>query len=294
MKKVLVTGATGLLGCSLFRVFTEQGFNVFGTGFSRAKGPIIQLDLTDNVAVTELLNSTSPDIIIHAAAERKPDVCENNQAHTKTLNLAVTEHLAKEAKRINARLFFISTDYVFDGKEPPYLENAKTHPLNFYGETKEFGEHIVLSTSKSHTVIRVPVLYGDVESLDESAITTIAQQVNDKPISAHDNWAIRFPTHVDDIAYTLIDLVKQPSENTSGIFHLSDQKAYTKYEIAQLAAEILNLDTNGISPINEPSQIANRPYDCALKDTRLSALNIHHTRSFKQAFTEIIKTHLVY
>ncbi|AIY67013.1 dTDP-4-dehydrorhamnose reductase family protein [Pseudoalteromonas piratica] len=292
MTKVLITGATGLLGRALFRVFSQQDFCVTGTGFSRAKAPIKQIDLTNKDNVTELLNTIEPDIIIHAAAERKPDMCENNKAHTKALNLAVTEHLAIEAKRLNARLFFISTDYVFDGTTPPYFEASTPNPLNFYGETKVLGEQCVLSVSANHTVIRVPVLYGDVETLSESAITTITEQVHTNPISKHDNWAVRYPTHVEDIAKTLVDLANLPSSETTGIFHVSDHQAYTKFQIATLTASLLNLDKSGVTPINEPSQSANRPHNCALKDTRLSALNIHHSRPFSEAFANIVKTHL--
>lgn len=289
MKKVLITGATGLLGRALMRIFNEHGFDVIGTGFSRAQSPIVKLDLTQHITVTQFLDETKPDIIIHAAAERKPDVCENNHAHTKALNLSVTEHLSREAARLNAQFFFISTDYVFDGKAPPYSESDTLNPLNFYGETKAQGEQIVLNTSKTHSVIRVPVLYGQVETLSESAITVIAHQVKQQSNNAHDNWAIRYPTHVDDIALTLVDLCQVTNTNIGGIFHVSDNQAYTKYQIACIAAKQLEIDETTLSPINEPSQVASRPQNCALQDSRLKQLKTCHSRPFEQAFIACIQ-----
>ena len=290
MAKIVVTGATGLLGRALMQVLKQQ-HQVIGTGFSRAKPPIVALDLGDKDKLENFLSECKPDVLIHAAAERRPDKCENAQEDTLKLNVDASKQLAALCAKYNIRLFFISTDYVFDGNTPPYNENAETNPLNFYGESKAAAEKAVLALSAHHTVVRVPVLYGEVEYLDESAVTTIAKSVLGENKSKQDHWAIRFPTHVEDIALTLNDLVNQPHKNCGGIFHITDVQAMTKYDIACVIAESLGRDTSTLVAQPEPDQTAPRPFNCALQDTRLHKLGIDHKRDFNTAITAVLAPH---
>ncbi|WP_286235435.1 dTDP-4-dehydrorhamnose reductase family protein [Thalassotalea sediminis] len=291
MKRVMITGATGLLGRALVKTLS-QSFQVIGTGFTRAKPPILPLDLQNEEAVSTFIELHQPDVIIHAAAERKPDICETDHQATINLNVNVSKHLAQCCQQQNIQLFFISTDYVFDGNNAPYEENAQTSPLNFYGQSKSQAEQAVLAISNQHTIIRVPVLYGDVEYLAESAVTVIAEQIKAEQESKHDDWAIRYPTHVEDIALSIADLINLPLNQCHGIYHVSDKQRMTKYQIAQLLASAVNLEGKQLVALPTPTQTANRPYDCALSDTRLKQLGINHTRNFKQAITEVLKPHL--
>ncbi|OHU84595.1 MULTISPECIES: dTDP-4-dehydrorhamnose reductase family protein [Pseudoalteromonas] len=286
MQKVMITGATGLLGRTLYKTLKHE-FAVVGTGFSRATAPILPLDLADQQAVITFLELHKPTVLIHAAAERKPDVCENSPQQTIALNVAASEFLAKECAKRNIRLLFISTDYVFDGQDAPYYESATPNPLNLYGQTKQQAEQAVLNASPLHTIIRVPVLYGDVTSLNESAVTVIATQLKQDDQTSHDNWAIRYPTHVEDIAFTLRDLLIQP-EALGGIFHISDSQAMTKFDMACVMADILGYPSELLTPQGKPTQTAARPYNCALADSRLKPLGIAYSRDFKAAVGDII------
>ncbi|AZZ96642.1 SDR family oxidoreductase [Pseudoalteromonas sp. R3] len=291
MQTIAITGATGLLGRALVKTL-EAHYHIIGCGFRRATPPQVSLDLSDKEAVCAFLDKYVPDVLIHAAAERKPDVCENDHEQTLALNVAASEHLAKQCTQRGIRLFFISTDYVFDGAEPPYIEQATTNPLNFYGQSKQQAEQAVLSSDDTHCVIRVPVLYGDVEYLAESAVTVIAEQLKSDPCSAHDDWAIRYPTHVEDIALTLADLIALPKAHLGGIYHVSDTQALTKYQMALTMASVLGLERANIVALPEPSQSAARPHNCALKDTRLHALGIAHRRDFAGAIADTLYQHL--
>jgi S-adenosylmethionine synthetase len=292
---ILITGATGLLGRSLYRTLSTQlgtDYTVLGTGFSRAKPPLMPLDLGDETAVEAFFEQHRPAVVIHAAAERKPDVCENDPAATLALNVGTSERLAALCTRYDARFFFISTDYVFDGKDAPYVESATTNPVNFYGRSKTLAEQAIHAISPAHTVIRVPVLYGEVETLGESAVTVIAQHVSANPHSEHDDWAIRYPTHVEDIALTIKDLVLAGADQCGGIFHISDNQAMTKYTMACCIAEILGQDPSALVALPEPTQTAARPYNCALKDTRLGLLGIHHNRPFADGIRACLAAHI--
>ncbi|KZN60294.1 dTDP-4-dehydrorhamnose reductase family protein [Pseudoalteromonas luteoviolacea] len=291
MKKIAVTGATGLLGRTLMQVLAHSN-TVIGTGFSRAKPPIEQLDLNQETAVVDFLDKHRPDVLIHAAAERKPDICENDHQATIALNVKAAEFLANQCKARKIHFIFVSTDYVFDGTSAPYLEDARHSPVNFYGQSKAQAEQAILSNSALHTIIRVPVLYGEVEYLAESAVTVIAQQILEQPNSQHDDWAVRFPTHVEDIALTLQALLQQPESNLGGIFHISDNQSMTKYDMAKHIAKVVGKDASELISIPEPTQNATRPYNCALKDSRLVALDIQFTREFANAINQVLTPHL--
>lgn len=291
MAKIIVTGATGLLGRALMNTLNKN-HQVIGTGFTRAKPPILPLDLCNEKQVEQLLIQEMPDVVIHAAAERRPDKCENEQQQTLALNVEVSRQLASLCTKLGTRLFFISTDYVFDGTAPPYSESAPTNPLNFYGQSKAAAEQAILSVSPNHTIIRVPVLYGNVEYLAESAVTVITEQIKKHKAAKHDHWAIRYPTHVEDIALTIKDLIAQPTEKSSGIFHISDNQAMTKYDMACIIANAIGLDAADFEALTEPDQSAPRPHNCALKDTKLTQLGITHQRSFAEAVKKAIAPHL--
>ncbi len=113
-----------------------------------------------------------PNVIVNLAAERNPDQCENNAAGTKMLNVDLPEALATYCTEhkdggLNPFLLHVSTDYVFDGKCPPYASNDPTSPLNAYGESKVASEKAVLSADPLSTILRVPVLYGDTDNAGE-------------------------------------------------------------------------------------------------------------------------------
>ncbi|KZN57211.1 hypothetical protein N474_08395 [Pseudoalteromonas luteoviolacea CPMOR-2] len=291
MRKIVVTGATGLLGRTLFKTLAHT-HTVIGTGFSRAKPPIEQLDLNQEDAIVNFLDKHQPDVMIHAAAERKPDVCENDHEATIALNVKAAEFLANQCRERNIHFIFISTDYVFDGKSAPYLESAACSPVNFYGQSKALAEQAILTNSTLHTIIRVPVLYGEVENLAESAVTIIAQQILAQTNSAHDDWAVRFPTHVEDIALTLQALLQHPKSATGGVFHISDNQSMTKYQMARHIADALGQNPDNLIALPEPTQSATRPYNCALADSRLTALGIAFSRDFATAIKQAVLPHI--
>ncbi|SVE24928.1 uncharacterized protein METZ01_LOCUS477782, partial [marine metagenome] len=110
MRKVVITGASGLLGRALVREFRKQsGFTVIATAFNRANTDLVKLDLLDFDSVSEFLLLHKPDFIIHAAAERRPDVCQNNPEATKVLNIHATENIARVASQIESWMLYIST-----------------------------------------------------------------------------------------------------------------------------------------------------------------------------------------
>ncbi|KAL2914722.1 hypothetical protein HK105_205653 [Polyrhizophydium stewartii] len=200
---IVVTGASGLLGRAVYEAFAARPeFHVVGTAFSRA-GKHASLDLTDAAALESFLATTRPALVVHCAAERRPDVAARDEAGTLRLNVNASGTLSRLAAQAGAKLVYISTDYVFDGTSPPYEVDAAPNPLNFYGvrwgatslvsrvrgadpgdrtgKSKLAGEQAVLEADPHAAVLRVPVLYGVVDNNGDSAVNILIDIVKASP-----------------------------------------------------------------------------------------------------------------
>nr|XP_043898973.1 methionine adenosyltransferase 2 subunit beta isoform X1 [Solea senegalensis]XP_043898974.1 methionine adenosyltransferase 2 subunit beta isoform X1 [Solea senegalensis] len=292
--RVLVTGATGLLGRAVYKEFQNNGWLVIGIGYRRARPRLLRCDLTDEDALRGILHEYKPDVIVHCAAERRPDVVERHTEAAINLNVHTTSTLAKEAAACGAFLLYISSDYVFDGRNPPYGEDDSPHPLNVYGRSKLEGERETLRHCPGAVVLRVPVLYGEVESVTESAVTSLWLKVQD----VSESWTLdhcqqRFPTDTRDVAAvcrTLCERVRQ-DPSICGIFHFSANEQMTKYEMAVAIAEAFNLPSNHLIPLTEQpaAAAALRPINSRLNCSRLELLNLSiATRPFASAIVDCL------
>ncbi|KAK7495281.1 hypothetical protein BaRGS_00013463 [Batillaria attramentaria] len=274
MKKVLITGASGLLGRAVMREFEANGsWTILGLAFSRAGQKLKKVDLTNPQAVTEVLQEFKPSVVIHCAAERRPDVVEKQEEATYSLNVQATKSLCQSAAAVDASVIYISTDYVFDGKNPPFKVTDPPNPLNKYGKSKLEGEKVCLAEGKANAVLRVPILYGEVEQLDESAVTVLFTKVKNPSVECvMSDYERRYPTHCDDIAV---------GEDISGIFHWSGDEMMTKYDMAVAMAEAFGIPKGHIKADKNPSGGAPRPYDAHLDSSRVESLGICKRSKFK-------------
>ncbi|KAG0189588.1 Methionine adenosyltransferase 2 subunit beta [Apophysomyces sp. BC1034] len=281
--KVVVTGASGLLGRAVAAQFNASGHKVIGTALSRAKGDLVKLDLTDEKAVQAFITEHNPDVLVHCAAERRPDVAEKDHSGTVKLNVTVPGLLGSTCKANGISLLYISTDYVFDGTAPPYEVDAIPNPLNFYGETKLNGEKAIQEVYPGAMILRVPILYGETEYNGESAINTLVDAVTNQGKSVDmDNFAARYPTNVKDVARVIKDLAVEKIEkkqDIGGVFHFSNEERFTKYTICQIFGEILKLPIDHLKPQNDipVAAAASRPKDAQLSIKRLKDLGIDTT-----------------
>ena len=289
MKKVLVTGASGLLGRSVFQKLKQEKWEVTGTSFSRKKNDLITLDLTNENEVNKIIWELRPDFIIHCAAEKSPDACQNDPEKTLKINVEATTRLAKLSLEISAKLLYISTDYVFDGTKPPYQTFDTPNPINAYGLSKRAGEIEILQTNSNSIILRVPVLYGPINSLNESAVTTIFSTVLNTNATKNDHWAIRYPTYTPDIADAIYKIISLPeAKQLKGIYHFSGNESFTKYEMAKVMAEVFGLPHQHILADPNPTPGAPRPKDCHLDNSALKKqINLSFT-DFRTAIKEVL------
>ena len=275
MNTVVVTGASGLLGravCDTLR--TDPALDVRGLAFRRRGPGLTPLDLRDAAATERFVGATRPAAIVHAAAERHPDVSETDPAATAALNVEASAVLARAARAAGAWLIYISTDYVFDGTTPPYAPDAPSNPLNVYGRTKRDGERAVLAEHPGACVLRVGILYGQVQHLAESAVTEIAATLQKTPQVTLDAWATRYPLDTADVASVCRQLLahKVAAPSFGGIHHWSGPEPWTKWGMGRLMASLLGSDPELVRPSHDPPAGAPRPRDCRLDCSTLTGI----------------------
>ena len=260
-RKVLITGASGLLGRELMRRFRREGWECKGLAYSRVRGSLVRVDLCEREEVEGVVEDFKPHIVVHSAAERRPDVVSKKEEQAKALNVGATEILTQICQQRSIFLLYISTDYVFDGLQPPYSPQAPTNPLNAYGVSKRDGELAVQNYQRS-AVLRVPVLYGAVETLAESAVTTLLSSVLDSSKEARmSHYEQRYPTHIQDVAQVCEGIC---SRQAAGVWHCSGGERLTKYSMACIMAEVFGLPSTHLLAVTEPSGGTPRPYDSQL------------------------------
>lgn len=281
--KILLTGATGLLGrATLRRLAAERDLDVVGLCHARTAPGLVSCELRDAPAVRALLDRLSPDIVLHTAAIRRPDAFADDVPAARGLNVDATETLANWSAAHGAYLVYISTDYVFDGTAAPYFPDSQPRAVNAYGQSKLDGEQAVRAAAAgTSAILRVPILYGDVETLAESSVTTVFAQLKAlaqraragtaEPI-ALDDWATRYPTHVDEVADILAQLVRR---RPAGTYHWSGREALTKLDMGRVAAGILGVDSSLLKGSGAPANGSEpRPRDCHLDCSALVARGI--------------------
>lgn len=167
--KILLTGAAGLLGCDTAKCLQHAGYDLLKVR-QHESPDFLALDLMEPESFS-FLEKMAWDAIVHTAAWKEPDRCEQDPDSAFRMNSEATRRLAQLCAERNGWMLFISTDYVFNGKNPPYSEDSIPDPLNVYGQSKLAGEKAVLELlPETGAVLRVPFLFGASAGLDRCAL----------------------------------------------------------------------------------------------------------------------------
>lgn len=268
-----------------------KDWEVLGLAFSRAVGELKAVDLKDQTAVSQVVKEFQPSIIVHSAAERRPDVVEKQPENTRQINVDSTRYICEAAATADAWVLFISTDYVFDGTKPPYKTTDEPNPLNKYGASKLEGEKVTLQVSEDNGVLRLPILYSEVRDLDESAVTCLFPKVKDtSKTCVMLDYERRFPTNCEDIAYVVRELAEKRLQDKSikGIFHWSGDENMTKYDMAVTMATVFGIPTSHIEADKTPATGAKRPYNTQLDCSRIEQLGIVKRTKFAEEIKKVL------
>jgi len=283
--RILMSGASGLLGRELMAALRD-GNELLGLGHSRCGENLIQTDLREQSALREIIADFKPDLFVHCAAYRDPDRCAENRDEALKLNVEPLR-LAKRVLPREARLVLISSDYVFDGENPPYHEQDKTNPVNFYGETKCMAETIIAERQGS-LALRIPVLLGRDDSFEQSGFAYgLVSAVRSVEPKVMDNIHVRFPTWTRDVAAALRFALDR---GLDGVLHYSGEDGGTQYELALRTARMLGASAEHIQPSTEAiPRIARRPRDSQLATDKIRALGFTRFTPFETAMQAIIE-----
>ncbi len=282
--RALITGASGLLGRAVLSAFRAAGWEIRGSAFRRAGTDLDSVDLRNPEAAGAWVRAHRPEVLVHAAAERHPDLCEGDPEGTWALNVEAPRVLAQACREVGAWMVYVSTDYVFDGTAPPYHPEDTPNPLNAYGRSKLAGEGAVLGVDPRFAVLRVPILYGPTSDLGESAVTEPLLRLRAGGVQALDAWALRHPTFTPDVAAWLLRLAEL---RPGGLFHGSGREPMTKADMARRLATWVGLDPRAIQDALAPTPGAPRPRDCRLDCGRLEALGVPEPTPFARGLAEL-------
>ncbi len=285
--RIMVTGASGYLGQVIQRVLARE-HEVAAYGHRQVAAHRQPLDLREAAAVTAAVERLQPDAVVHCAAYRDPDFCEQHPAEAWRLNVESARALLASLPAA-ARFLFISSDYVFDGVHPPYPEDGERHPINYYGRTKVAAEDLVLARGNG-IVLRVPLLVGPGPRFQQSGfIAKAAQTIEEQAVSEWDDVIQRFPTAIDDVAAAVAFLLER--EDTAGIYHFSQRTGGTQYAWVQRLADIMGVPRARLQPARSlVARPARRPMNSQLANRRLAALGFDRQTDFETVARQVLAT----
>ena len=268
--RALITGAAGQLGSDLVAQFAPG--DVLGLDHA-------QLDVADRDAVLAAITSWQPDVIVHAAAWTDVDGCESDADRAYAVNALGTRYVAEGARRVDAYLCVVSTDYVFDGTSPrPYLEWDPACPINVYGASKRAGELEALAAPGA-SIVRTSWLCGARGKNFVATMVRKAAERGEHKVVADQQGC---PTFTEDLAGALRRLA---AARLPGLFHITNQGPTTWYELARATFAAAGHDPERVRPIStaelDPPRAAARPMfsvldNAALRLAGLALLPDHH------------------
>lgn len=266
VKKILVTGSNGLLGQKLLdNLRNRNDFDLIASSKGADRYPYpgfyqyLNLDITDKLAVNEVIQTFKPDTIIHTAAMTNVDACESEKEACWDLNVHALDHIIEASEKTGAHIIHLSTDFVFDGQDGPYREEDKTDPVSYYGLSKEVSEKHLSFYSHKWTVIRTIIVYGIVKDMSRTNIVLWAKKAlsENKEITVVDDQ-FRSPTLAEDLAEACLSAAVKEK---TGIYHVSGKDFMSIIELVEMVADHYGLDKSLIKPIKSTSlnQAAKRP-----------------------------------
>ena len=290
--RILVVGANGLLGQRLISFYAEkQNVELLGCSIEDKSflpgASYLKCDITSREEVKKLVFDFYPDVIINAAAFTNVDLSETEKETAWKVNVKGVEYLVEACRVIDAKIIHISTDYIFNGFNGPYDENAKPDPLGYYGRTKLASENALKIGAVNYSVIRSNVLYGIADSRPDFVRWVINSLTDKKQIRVVTDQ-INNPTFVEDIVHAINKIIGM---NKYSLYNIGGKDYLNRFEFAQIIADYFKLDKKLITPIltEELNQPAKRPLKSGLITTKAEAELGYKPHSILEALSKIKK-----
>mgnify|MGYP000732015633 FL=1 len=275
--KVLVTGANGQLGYDVAKQLQKQNIECFGV--TRKDFDIVNFEATE-----KFITNYMPNVVIHCAAYTAVDKAEDEQGLCHLVNVSATENIAQICKKIDAKMVYISTDYVFDGTKDGFYEvDDKPNPVNVYGRTKLLGEQAVQKMLEKYFIVRISWVFGEHGNNFVKTMLRLGKEHKELNVVA-DQYGR--PTHTADLAPLLIEMIKT---DKYGIYHATNEGVCSWAEFAEEIFKVagMNVKVNHIATDEYPTK-AKRPLNSRLSKEKLKC-NFRELKHWRNALKEYIK-----
>ena len=275
--RVLVTGASGQLGRDVAARFASSGHEVIAAGRS-------ELDIAGRDQILGVLGAVRPDVVINCAAFTAVDACETDIEGAYEVNALAVRHLAEAARRWDAHLCHISTDYVFSGDKPePYHEWDRPDPQSVYGASKLAGEH---EAGPSATIVRTSWLCGRYGSNIVGTVLRLAAEGGPLRFVSDQRGS---PSFTPDVAAVIEQLC---ADRRPGLYHVTNQGEASWYGFAREIMVAAGHDPNRVEPITtaemDPPRPAPRPSNSVLENRALGLAGLELPADYREPLKRLV------
>ncbi|MBP5246369.1 MAG: dTDP-4-dehydrorhamnose reductase [Fibrobacter sp.] len=299
--KIFVTGVAGQLGHDVMNELAKRGYEGIGSDIAPAysgiqdssavtKAPYRSMDITNPEAVEATLNKVQPDVVVHCAAWTAVDLAEDEdkQAKVRAINAGGTKNIALACKKLNCKMVYISTDYVFDGQgTKPWEPDCKDYnPLNVYGQTKLEGELAVSENLEKYFIVRIAWVFG---LNGKNFIKTMLNVGKTHDTVRVVNDQVGTPTYTYDLSRLLVDMIETEKY---GYYHATNEGGYISwYDFTKEIYKQAGLKTNVIPVTTAEYGLskAARPFNSRLDKSKLVANGFKPLPTWQDALSRYLK-----
>jgi dTDP-4-dehydrorhamnose reductase len=266
--RILITGANGMLGQRAVQFYSSrENIELLATSVEEKSVfnsvEYIQVDIKDRDNIKKIICHYCPDFIVHTAAFTNVDLSEKRREDAWKINVKGVEYIAEAARTIDAHIIHISTDYIFDGKNGPYDENAIPDPVGYYGRTKLASENTLRISGTFFTILRTNVLYGIAQNSRPDFVRWVINSLSKNENIRIVKDQINNPTFIDDLVQGINKIIEF---RKTGVYNIGGKEFLSRFDFTLRIAEYFNLDKKLILPIttDELKQPARRPLKSGL------------------------------
>jgi dTDP-4-dehydrorhamnose reductase len=265
VKRFLITGGSGLLGCNLALTLSER-IDIVATYFQHPlyfeNMEMIKMDITNAKETYEAIEKYKPNVLIHCAGETRVDYCEDHPNEAFKINVEGTENLVQSASHLKVKFVYISTDSVFDGLQGMYTEEANPNPINIYAQTKLAGEKIVQKFANDYLIVRTNIFGWNPGPKLGLAEWILKQLEKGEKVPGFSDIYFS-PILTTDLAKILNEMIISDLE---GLYHVCASERCSKFDFARMICRVFGKDDDLIQPtISEKAGLkAPRPKDTSL------------------------------
>jgi dTDP-4-dehydrorhamnose reductase len=270
MKPDLIIGAAGQVGEHLVGALRTRDRSIVQADLIPVSPEMVRLDISNPYDVQQIIKDSQPGIVYLAAALTNVDYCEEHPEEAFKVNVTGVQNVVEAANQAEARLVFFSSDYVFDGHDGPYSEEAAPHPICEYGRQKLLAEKIISGSSLNFLVIRTTVVYAW-ERQGKNFVIRLLKLLGEGREIRVPNDQIGSPTYAPNLAEAIIELTES---NHQGIYHIAGPERTSRYEFACEAARVFGYPVELVRPVTtgEMDQPALRPLNAGMTSAKASAI----------------------